>query len=149
MIETHSTIPQEIGTDSGEVHFPIERILATATDPRGTIQFANPAFCDISGYSNAQLAGAPHKIVRHTDMPRGVFQLMWNRLKAGQSVCAYIKNKTAKGGFYWTLALITQLPEGYISVRIKPSGPLLERAERTYAKLVELEGAACPRSVAK
>lgn len=139
MIETDSKTREDMGVHSGEVHYPSERILASSTDPRGVIQYANPAFCEISGFGQAQLVGAPHKIVRHAEVPRGLFQLMWNRLKAGQPVCAYVKNKTADERFYWTLALITHLPEGYISVRIRPRGALFETVQKVYAKLAEQE----------
>lgn len=139
MIEADSKTLEEMGVSSGEVHFPSESILASVTDQRGVISFANPAFSEISGLRLDQLVGAPHKIVRHPDMPRGLFHLMWSRLKAGKPVCTYVKNKTANGGFYWVLALVTHLPEGYISVRIKPGGALFGAAQDLYGKLIKHE----------
>lgn len=139
MIGLDSETLEEMSGKNEEVHFPGERILSSTTDMRGVITFANPEFCEISGMAIDELTGAPHKIVRHPDMPRGVFHLMWARLKAGLPVCTYVKNQTKSGGFYWVLALVTPMQGGYVSVRIKPSSAVFETAKRIYKALLDAE----------
>ncbi len=124
-----------------EVRFAIEKIIASATDQRGVIGYANEAFCDVAGFSNDELINAPHKIVRHPDMPKGVFYLMWEQLKAGNPVCAYVKNKTKSGGYYWVLATVTQTEGGYLSARIRPSSDLFETTKNIYAQVLKEEQA--------
>lgn len=122
-----------------EVRFPIEKIVASATDQRGVIGYANDTFCEVAGYSVDELINAPHKIVRHPDMPKGVFYLMWEALKAGNPVCAYVKNKTKSGGYYWVLATVTHTENGYLSARIRPSTDLFETTKGLYAELLKEE----------
>ncbi|MBO9478096.1 PAS domain-containing protein [Shimia sp. R11_0] len=129
------------GTDtaSTEVRFPIEQILTSATDQRGVIGFASPRFCEVAGFTSDELLGAPHKLVRHPDTPKGVFYLLWDHLKAGKPVCAYVKNKTKSGGYYWVLAVITHTENGYLSARIRPGSELFEATKAVYADLLKEE----------
>ena len=119
-----------------EIVLSTDCTLASATDERGIIRFANPAFQDVSGFGPDQLIGSPHKIVRHPDMPRGVFHLFWDRLKAGLPVCTYVKNRSADGRFYWVFATVTKTETGFISVRIKPQADLFELTREIYADLL-------------
>ncbi|GAA6181251.1 hypothetical protein NBRC116594_26890 [Shimia sp. NS0008-38b] len=131
------------GSDAtaNEVRFPAEQILTSATDQRGVISFASQAFADVAGYSCEELTGAPHKMVRHSDMPKGVFYLLWDTLKAGKPMCAYVKNRTKSGGYYWVLASITQTESGYLSARIRPGSELFETTKTIYAELLKEEAA--------
>jgi aerotaxis receptor len=122
-----------------EVRFANESIITSATDPRGVIQFANEKFVEISGYPLEELVNAPHKIVRHPDMPKGVFYLMWECLKSGMPVCTYVKNKTKSGGYYWVLAVVTQTENGFLSARIRPSTELFETTKEIYTTLMDEE----------
>ncbi len=122
-----------------EVRFANESIIISATDPRGVIGFANDRFVDVGGYSLEELINAPHKIMRHPDMPKGVFYLLWECLKAGQPVCTYVKNKTKSGGYYWVLAVVTQTENGFLSARIRPSTELFETTKEIYATLLDEE----------
>ncbi len=128
-------------TDSAEaeVRFPADKILVSATDQRGVITFASDSFCEVAGYTNDELMGAPHKIVRHPDMPKGLFYLVWETLKAGRPVCAYVKNKTKSGGFYWVLAVMTLTENGYLSSRIRPETELFDKTKKIYAELLQEE----------
>jgi PAS domain-containing protein len=58
--------------------------LISETDTRGVIQYANPRFCEVSGYTLEELVGKPHNIVRHPDMPKEVFKELWETIKAGK-----------------------------------------------------------------
>lgn len=122
-----------------EVRFAAESIITSATDPRGVIQFANDKFIEVGGYPLEELINAPHKILRHPDMPKGVFYLMWECLKAGQPVCTYVKNKTKSGGYYWVLAVVTHTENGYLSARIRPGTELFETTKEMYATLRQEE----------
>ncbi len=126
---------------NGEVPFDPSETFYSRTDGRGVIQKGNEVFQRISGFDWSELEGAPHKMVRHPDMPKGLFQLFWDRLKAGEKVVAYVKNKAKDGRFYWVLALVWPVSDGYLSVRIKPVSELRDTTEALYARLSEAEQA--------
>ena len=80
--------------------------LISETDRFGKILFANDAFCDVSGYSRNELVGSPHSIIRHPDMPKGLFQIMWETIKKGDVFRGVIKNLAKDGSPYWVYATI-------------------------------------------
>lgn len=90
-----------------EIFFPEEDLIVSKTDLKGRITYANGIFCRMAGYSEAELLGAPHSILRHPDMPRAVFKLLWDNLLEGREVFAYVKNMTKNGDFYWVFAHVT------------------------------------------
>lgn len=90
-----------------EVFFDANDIIVSKTDLKGRITYVNKVFCDIANYSVSELIGQPHSIIRHPDMPRSVFKLLWDSLNDGQEVFAYVKNMTKSGDFYWVLAHVT------------------------------------------
>ncbi|GAA2719996.1 hypothetical protein GCM10010439_06910 [Actinocorallia aurantiaca] len=116
-----------------------EELFFSTTDRRGVIRQGNSVFVRISGYPLEELVGAPHNTVRHPDMPGGVFRLIWDRLTAGRSVGAYMKNRTRDGGSYWVFAAISPLHDGYVSVRMAPCGPRFELVKRVYAQASRVE----------
>ena len=132
-------LPKTYQTSMGEVPFELREIFYSRTDDRGVILEGNGVFRRISGFEWSELKGAPHKLVRHPDMPKGVFRLMWDRLKDGKEMVAYVKNRTKDGRFYWVLALTWRLEDGYLSVRIKPQSPLFAQIPPLYAALLEEE----------
>src|SRR5579863_528989 len=108
-----------------EIRLQDDDILVTSTDKGGRIRFVNQAFTRISGYSSAELLGAPHNIIRHADMPKEAFVDLWANLKAGKTWRGIVKNRTKDGGFYWVQANVAPVLEkgeitGFISVRTKP-----------------------------
>lgn len=123
----------------GAAPFGIEEIFFSRTDERGVIRAFNDVFLRIADYTAADLIGAPHRIIRHPDMPKGVFHLLWEGIKAGHPIGAYVKNRARDGLFYWVYALITPIAGGYLSVRIKPSADLLRVVEAEYAALLKAE----------
>ncbi|WP_057794871.1 PAS domain-containing protein [Roseovarius atlanticus] len=133
--------PARTGT---EVDFPPEQLLASATDTRGVIHYANQEFCETARMSKEYLSGAPHKVVRHPDMPRGLFHLMWERLHAKLPVCTYVKNSTADGGFYWVFATVTPTRDGYLSVRIKPRSEFFALTRDIYSAMLTEEARGLP-----
>ena len=123
----------------GEVPFEAKELFFTRTDERGVIQEGNSVFQRVSGFTWEELKGAPHKVVRHPDMPKGVFHLYWERLKDGKNVAAYVKNRTKDGRFYWVFAVAWPIEGGYISVRMKPSSDLFAQVRGIYADMLQAE----------
>lgn len=129
------------GVSNSEAKFQMSEAIYSRTDKRGVILAGNDVFQRVAGHDWDQLIGAPHKLIRHPDMPRGVFHLMWERLKAGQPTGAYVKNRRACGRFYWVFALVAPTEGGYISTRIKPTSPLRAEVEAVYAEMLQREEA--------
>ncbi|GGD40544.1 PAS domain-containing protein [Sinisalibacter lacisalsi] len=126
----------EIRPASGEAPFSLDEVFFSRTDDRGVIQAGNYVFRRVAHYDWGELLGAPHRLIRHPDMPRAVFWLMWDHLKRGEPVGAYVKNRAKDGLHYWVFAIIAPAPDGgYLSARIKPTSPLLGHIERLYAAL--------------
>lgn len=107
--------------------FDPQDIFFSTTDLKGVIQNTNRTFDVLSRYSRDRLIGAAHNIIRHLDMPAGVFRLMWDDLQDRKPVCAYVTNRAVDGLDYRVFATIVPLREGYLSVRIKP----MDTATRT------------------
>lgn len=124
---------------NAEVPFGFGELFFSRTDPHGIIHSSNGVFRRISGYSGAELGGKPHKIIRHPDMPRGVFQIFWDTIKKGDPIAAYVKNRAKDGRFYWVLATTMPLADGYLSVRLKPSSELFGIIQQEYEVLRERE----------
>lgn len=121
--------------------FRIEELFFSITDPRGVILHRNDVFTRISGYSTAELIGAPHSILRHPDMPRVVFKLLWDTIEAGQTIAAYVKNLAKDGRYYWVMAVVMPSRDGYLSIRLKPSSPLFPVVQKLYGELLSIEQA--------
>lgn len=119
--------------------------IVSKTDLSGRITYCNEIFIEMSGYTEVELLGAQHNIVRHPDMPRAVFQLLWDTLKAGRECFAYVKNMSKDGGFYWVFANVTpdhdaqHRPIGYFSVRRKPKPEALQVVSDLYAEMRAVE----------
>ena len=114
--------------------------IVTRTDLKGRITYANPAFIALSGFSEAELIGQSHNVVRHPDMPPEAFDDLWATLKAGSPWQGIVKNRAKDGGFYWVDAYVTPVTEndepiGYMSVRNAPSPQQVAEAEQLYAAI--------------
>ena len=122
-----------------------KRSIISRTDLKGTITFANRAFCKLSGYEKEELIGKPHSIIRHPDMPREVFKEMWQSIKNNQKWRGFVKNLRKDGRYYWTEAFIEPFFDennqkiGYIAAR-KPVNELdkIESAKK-YKEIKEGE----------
>jgi methyl-accepting chemotaxis protein/aerotaxis receptor len=121
---------------------PSDQALVSRTDTGGRISFANTAFIEVSGFTEAELLGQPHNIVRHPDMPEAAFADLWATLKAGQPWDGLVKNRTKVGDYYWVRANVS--PEmrdgetsGYVSVRSAPEAAEVAAAEATYKAMRE------------
>ena len=95
-------------------------LLVSRTDTGGRITFVNKAFVDISGYTEAELIGAPHNLIRHPHMPKEAFADLWATIKDGRPWEGMVKNRTKSGDFYWVRANVTPVIEdGKVSHPIK------------------------------
>lgn len=128
-------------TGGAEVKFDAAELFFSRTNANGVIRSGNAVFQRISGYDWDALLGAPHNIIRHPDMPQGVFWLLWQEIKQGKPIGAYVKNRTRDGGYYWVFAIVTPIEDGFLSVRIKPTGALLKTVSNEYAALRQTERA--------
>jgi PAS domain S-box-containing protein len=90
-----------------EVTFGEEEIIVSKTDPRGIITYANTVFQRVSSYTEAELIGQPHNILRHPAMPRAVFKLLWDTIQSHREIFAYVLNRAKYGDEYWVFAHIT------------------------------------------
>ncbi|QOL19559.1 Aerotaxis receptor [Candidatus Bodocaedibacter vickermanii] len=105
-------------------------------------------FLNISGYTEAELLGKPHSIIRHPDMPKAVFKLLWEYIQQGNEIFAYVKNLCKDGAYYWVLAHVTATFNdnneiiGYHSNRRSPNKDSLEKIATIYANLLEIENSA-------
>lgn len=129
----------EIPNSDGEVPYSFENLFFSRTNEKGHILSGNKTFQTISMYSWGELLNRPHNIIRHRDMPRGVFWLLWDTIKKGKPIAAYVKNRAKDGRYYWVLAIVTPIEGGYLSVRIKPSSELFPVVKREYHALHILE----------
>ena len=125
--------------------------IVSKTDLKGRISYCNRIFIEFSGYSEQELLGAQHNIIRHPDMPRGVFKFLWDTLGQKKEIFAYVKNMSKDGGFYWVMANVTPdmneqgEVEGYFSVRRKPKREAVSALADVYHLMLEEERKAGPR----
>ena len=111
--------------------------VVSKTDPHGNITYVNQDFVNISGFSEEELMGAPHNIVRHPDMPVEAFADFWRTLKSGKAWTGLVKNRCKNGDYYWVEANAAPIIEnhkivGYASIRTKPSRAQVQAADSAY-----------------
>lgn len=125
--------------------FGEDEIIVSKTDTRGIITYANLVFQRVSLYDEKDLIGKPHNIIRHPDMPRCVFKLMWDTIQAGEEMFAYVKNLASDGAYYWVLAHVTPTFStagqviGYHSNRRLPRRAAIMEVEPVYDSLLAEE----------
>lgn len=125
--------------------------IVSKTDPTGRIIYGNEIFIEFSGYSEEELLGTQHNIIRHPDMPRGVFKFLWDTIATGKEVFAYVKNMAKDGSFYWVFANVTPDVDhsgkiiGYLSVRRAPRRAAINVVEGLYKQMLEVERKAGPK----
>lgn len=128
-----------------ECRFGDEEIIVSKTDLAGRITYANDVFLKIAGYTESEVMGEPHSIVRHPDMPRSVFKLLWDTLQAKHEIFAYVKNMAKNGDHYWVFAHVTPSYDadgavvGYHSNRRTPDEAAVAKASGLYVSLLDEE----------
>lgn len=119
--------------------FELAELFFSTTDAKGIIRYGNATFTRIAGYDLPDMLGQPHNLIRHPDMPRCAFRLVWEYLHQQRTVAAYVKNLARDGRHYWVLALIMPTADGYLSIRLKPSSDLFPQVEQAYARALDAE----------
>ncbi len=125
--------------------FRPDEIFFSSTDLKGIILSGNDVFQRVSKYSMDELLGSPHNIIRHPDMPKIVFKLLWDYIQSGKSIVAYVKNLAKDGSYYWVLATVIPIKDKkgniveYISIRIKPTTKFFEKIPKVYEYLLQVE----------
>lgn len=125
--------------------FDENEIIVSKTDRRGWITYANDVFSRVSQFGVGELLGQPHNIIRHPDMPRCVFKLLWDTIEAKQEIFAYVLNMAKSGDHYWVFAHVTPTLDaagsitGYHSNRRKPDPPQVAKIAPLYRQLLEEE----------
>lgn len=119
--------------------FEISDLFMSRTNDRGIIQSGNSTFKRLSGYDWSDLIGAPHKLIRHPDMPRSAFWWLWDELLKGNAFGAYVKNRAKCGRYYWVYAVALPIQDGFLSLRLRPTSPILAKIEAVYAEVSQAE----------
>lgn len=128
-----------------------EELVVSKTDLRGIITYANDVFCRMAGYTEDELLGQPHNLIRHPDMPACVFKLLWDTLRAEKEIFAYVVNLAKDGSHYWVFAHVTPSRDtagrvvGYHSNRRAPYADAITKVQNLYAELRALERRAVSR----
>lgn len=122
-----------------ERQFDHHELFFSTTDPKGIILSGNDVFVRVSGYAREKLVGQAHNIIRHPDIPQAVFKLLWDYLDAGKPFAGYVKNMAADGGHYWVVVLVVPIERGFLSVRFKPSTPVLGVVDSVYKQMLAVE----------
>ena len=131
--------------------FPTDEIIVSKTDAKGRLVYVNDVFIQVGGYSEAELLGQPHAIVRHPHMPRCIFKMLWETIQSGQEMFAYVLNRAKNGDHYWVFAHVTPSIGadgsiiGYHSNRRSPKRSAVEAIRPLYAELLALEQGADQR----
>jgi len=125
--------------------FGDDEIIVSKTDAKGRITYANRVFQTVAGYTEEELLGRAHNIVRHPHMPRCVFKYLWNTIASGNEVFAYVINRAKNGDHYWVFAHVTPSFDhhgkivGYHSNRRSPSRCAIDKVRCLYDTLLATE----------
>jgi len=144
----------QVTPKNNEVRLGADEFIVSKTDLKGVITYTNRVFMQIAGYSESELIGVQHNIVRHPDMPRGVFKFLWQTLQQEQEFFGYVKNMCKDGSYYWVFANVTPDYDdrgnltGYYSVRRQPSQKAINTLAPIYAEMLAVEKGAGARDAA-
>ncbi len=128
-----------------EIILSPKKVIMSKTNHKGVIEFVNDYFAEVCQYSNKELVGKPHNIIRHPDMPKIIFKIMWQKLHKGENVYAIVKNLTKDGSFYWVVTKFetTFDNEGnivaYYARRKAVPKRVKETAESIYERILAIE----------
>ena len=129
-----------------EIVLDPKRYIVSETDEKGKITYCNDYFIEISGYNKDELIGKPHSMIRHPDMPKVVFKLLWETITQGKNINAVVKNLAKDGRYYWIFTEFESRRDtdtgeiiGYHAARKSISKHVIEVISELYARLVEIE----------
>lgn len=136
---------EESENAEGERFFSKDTFIVSKTDHKGIIKYVNRVFLEVSEYEEHEVIGKPHNFIRHPDMPKCIFKLLWEKINSGQEILAYVVNRTKFNQFYWVLAHVTPSFDedgkiiGFHSNRRVPKKESVETIKQIYKKLLEIE----------
>jgi PAS domain S-box-containing protein len=119
--------------------------IVSMADTSGRITYGNRIFIEFSGYGESELLGTQHNIIRHPEMPRAVFKLLWDKIGNYEECYAYVKNMAKDGSYYWIFANVTPMFDpsgnitGYFSVSRKPNASGVKMVSEIYRLMLEAE----------
>jgi len=129
-----------------EIVLDPRRYIVSETDEKGKITYCNDYFIEVSGYTKEELIGKPHSIVRHPDMPKVVFKLLWETISQGKNINAVVKNLAKDGRYYWIFTEFESRRDtdtgeiiGYHAARKSISKHVIEIISALYGKLLDIE----------
>jgi len=144
---TYDSVKRPIPVDK-EVSWDKTQTIMSKTDLYGTIEYANETFVDVSGYEDYELMAQPHNIVRHPDMPKVVFKVMWDNIKQGNKFHGIVKNMAKSGRYYWVITDFEYMSDedgnikNYIARRKAVPQPVItNHIEPLYKRLLQIEQA--------
>ncbi|MEI5676347.1 MULTISPECIES: PAS domain-containing protein [unclassified Nocardioides] len=135
-------MPTTLRPTGVERTFGADEVIVTKTDLQGRITYANDVFCRVSAYPESEMLGSPHNMIRHPEMPRGVFRLLWQTLAEGREIFAYVVNLASDGAHYWVLAHVTPSLDaagrvvGYHSNRRLPDPQAIRAVQPVYQRML-------------
>lgn len=122
-----------------ESPFEFNELFFSTTNPESVIEKANSIFVRVSKYDREEITGQFHSIIRHPDMPKAAFRILWEHILAKKAVAVYVKNLAKDGSFYWVLALVFPCNGGYLSIRLKPGSALFNQVKTVYKEVLAYE----------
>ena len=123
---------RDVSLTGVERFFDVNEIIVSKTDLKGRMTYCNDVFLNIASYTEQQCLGQPHSMIRHLEMPRCIFKLLWDHIQDGREIFAYVVNRASNGDHYWVLAHVTPSFDrngtiiGYHSNRRVPNRQILE-----------------------
>jgi PAS domain S-box-containing protein len=136
---------RDIVPTNKEIVMREDDFIVSKTDLKGRITYGNKTFIEFSGFDEKEILGIQHNVIRHPDMPRAVFKLLWQSIQDGKEIFAYVKNICKNGSFYWVIANVTPSVDasgqvlGYYSVRRKPHPRAIPVISELYRQMLEEE----------
>ena len=128
-----------------ERFFGEDELIVSKTDLKGRITYVNDIFIKVSGFTERELIGMPHSLIRHPEMPRAVFKLLWETIQSGEEIFAYVMNMCKNGDHYWVFAHVTPTFDAngqianYHSNRRVPDRDAIQRISALYKMLLAEE----------
>ena len=135
----------DIVTVDEEITFSPDEVIVSKTDKSGKLLYANDVFCRVAEMSTDEVIGKPHNLIRHPDMPRVIFKLLWDTISKGEEIFAYVKNRSKSGKYYWVIAHVTPSYDaqgqnnGYHSNRRSPTRSAIDKISEIYKQLLNEE----------
>ena len=128
-----------------EIVMDANDFIVSKTNTKGILTYCNEIFIEMAEYTESELLGKNHNIIRHPDMPKVTFKLVWDTISEGKEFFAFVKNMSRSGNFYWVFTHIAPDYDqsgtitGYTSVRRAPNSSAIAAIEPLYQQMVKAE----------